>query len=181
MRPCVYILTATVLACAGLQAKGQVPTSKPSDWKVDESAGIGAKSVPGPRDDGSRDIEGRKLSPKGSWTDLRGMMRTLLALALVIALIFGARLLIRRYGHSAGASAREAAVEVVARTAVGPKKDLLMVRFGRRVLLIGSSANGFDRLGEVDQQQEVDELLSAGRQRQGPKELGQQSNGKAGV
>jgi len=89
-----------------------------------------------------------------------GYLQTLAALAGVAGLIIAVRLLGRRRG-AMGRAARGGAMEVIARTPVGPKQQLLLVRLGRRVVLVGAGPNGFAALGEVCDAQEVNELIQA--------------------
>lgn len=104
----------------------------------------------------SEGLEEKQLSRDDPF-GLAGFLKTLAALGLVIVLILGAGLLLRRYGTvlQGGGSG---AIELVASKAVGPKSRLLLVRFGKRLLLLGSGPGGLSMLceaGDSDEEAEV--------------------------
>lgn len=96
----------------------------------------------------------------GDWT------QTLAALAAVIGLIFAARLLVRRVGGTQNDARRNGPLEVIARSVVAPKQQLLVVRLGRRLMLVGCGPAGFASLGEVTDEQEVEQIIQAAREAQ---------------
>jgi len=50
------------------------------------------------------------------------------------------------------------ALEILGRRFVDPRQTILLVRIGSRILVVGSSANGLNSLGEIDDPVEVDLL-----------------------
>lgn len=88
-------------------------------------------------------------------------LQTFGALAIVIALIFLARYLLRKLSRRGGPARRSEIVEVLTRASVTPKHQLTLVRMGRRLLLIGCGPEGLTPLTEITDQQEIDELLQA--------------------
>ena len=87
-----------------------------------------------------------------------GWLRTLGALAVVAGLIFAARWLLRRWGAS-GPAGQAGPMEVLARASVAPRQQLLLVRLGKRLVLIGAGGGTMCMLAEVSDQAEVDELM----------------------
>ena len=91
---------------------------------------------------------------------LEGWGRTVLALAIVLLVILGLRVVLKRFARP-HAGARAGVVEVLARTSVQPRQHLLLVRLGRRLLLLGSSPSGLSTLSVVSDPEEVAELSDA--------------------
>ena len=148
-------------------------------WTAQQSAwgdARGPGSPPGPAS-GPGEHKGKDLLPpkdpaqggdledqpvgKGKDGWIGGYLQTLLALALVVALIFITRSLIRRYVPGGRIAKRDQALGILARTNVGPGRQLLVVRFGRRLLLLGSGPDGLSNLCEVRDREEADELLNS--------------------
>jgi len=84
------------------------------------------------------------------------------ALALVVAIIFALRYVLKKLGrplqHATGTGK---ALDVIARVAVAPHQQLLLVRLGQRLVLVGSGPSGLSTLSEISQADEVSALLSA--------------------
>lgn len=109
----------------------------------------------------SRDAE--SLPPAEGRTGATGgyMLHTLAALGVVIGLLYGLKAIAAKLGGFEPARA-SAAVEVLSRTAVGPKGHVLLLRVGGRVLVVGdSAAGGLRTLDCVEGDDEVAELLRA--------------------
>jgi len=87
-----------------------------------------------------------------------GWWQTALALLLVVGLIFLARYLLRRLGGRA-VKTGGGAVDVLARTSVSPRQQLLLVRLGQRLLLVGSGPEGMTPLSEITDPQEVERMV----------------------
>jgi len=98
---------------------------------------------------------GKSERSSGSWWD------TLCALALVIGLIFLLRHVINRFSGKTPTSSRSGVVEVMARVGVAPKQQVLLLRLGGRVLLVGQSANGMNTLADINDPDEVASVLAA--------------------
>lgn len=86
------------------------------------------------------------------WAEL---IRVLLMLVLIIALIFGLSVLLRRQQMGRGSAA--SAIRVLASLSLGAKERLLLVQVGKEQLLVGSSATGLRTLHTLQQAIEVPE------------------------
>lgn len=108
----------------------------------------------------SRDAEA--LPAAGSRGGAGGyVLPTLAALGVVIGLLYGLKAVAAKLGGFEPARASPA-VEVLSRTAVGPKGHVLLLRVGGRVLVVGdSAAGGLRTLDRVEGEEEVAELLRA--------------------
>jgi len=91
---------------------------------------------------------------------LDGWGRTVLALAIVLAVLLVLRSVLKRLGRR-GAAARGGAMDVLARTSVSPRQQLLLVRLGSKLILMGSSPAGLSALHVVSDPEEVAELTEA--------------------
>jgi flagellar biogenesis protein FliO len=94
------------------------------------------------------------MSPLADWG------RTIVALAVVLLIILGLRLVLKKFARPV-AGPRGGAVEVLSRTSLQPRHHLLLVRLGRRLLLVGAGPAGFSTLAEVNDPEEVAELSEA--------------------
>jgi len=121
------------------------------------------------------DSGGRALPPRTGDDELRpvggsnanhangiGWLRTLGALAIVAGLIFAARWLLRRWRPS-GLIGAAGPVEVLARAPVAPKQQIVLVRLGGRLVLVGTGAGAMSTLAEVTDPAEVRELIDGVR------------------
>ena len=89
----------------------------------------------------------------GSWLSVVG------ALGLVVGLIFVTRLVLARFAQRGGATAG-VAVQVIGRTAIGPRNTVLLIRVGGRVLVVSDSSGGMRTLANIDNEEEVASLLA---------------------
>jgi len=131
-------------AAAELAVSGPVPSSMPLPANTDRI--------------GRDDLERQKLSSRGSSTWF-SIARTLVALGVVIGLILVVRVMAKRFGVAVVSGGRNQPMEVLARKSVGAKQQLLVVRFGRRVVLVGTGAAGMAAISETSDAQEVTEML----------------------
>ena len=161
---------AAVLAAAfaGACARAGAPSSSPAGPEsraVRRAAGGEAEAGRVGRDAG------------GSW---RGWMRTLAALVVVVALIFLVRWGQRRIAPGARSTRLPEAVEVLGRTGVSARQQLLLVRLGRRIVLVGCGPEGMSTLSEVTDPDEISALLDqSGKGRRGAEPAG--DGGKGGA
>ena len=144
------MLVAAVLALPVLPRASGSPAGPAS-----APAGDPARRLVRPR--APEGIEAEKVKRGGETGG--GWLQTLAALAVVIALIFVVRMLLRRLSGSAGVSRRGRAMEVLAREAIGSRQQLSLVRLGRRLVLVGSGPSGMSRLAEITDPDEVAELV----------------------
>ena len=143
------LLIIAVVLCASAGGQTSRPTAQPTTRGG--SADISKRMV-GPSD-GNR-IE---ASPQGPWEQWG---RTLLALAVVVALIFAARIMLRRFSPVSGPRRREV-LDVLARATVSPRHQLLLIRAGRRVVLVGQGPASLTTLSEIKDTEEVAALIEA--------------------
>lgn len=143
----VMIRTDTADAQNGLTEGGSPVTS--------ENDGVQA-SPPQVQDENARDIE--KPGVVGA------MVKMISALALVIALVYGALYMLRRLmGRRLKGSGGGGLLEVVQTTYVGQHKAISLVRVGRRSVLVGVTDSQITTLTELDVE-ETDEVLGTSRQ-----------------
>jgi flagellar protein FliO/FliZ len=89
-------------------------------------------------------------------------LQTLLALAVVIALIYACRYVLRRLGKGTPLGGADSGViEVLSRTGIGARQQLLLVRLGRRLVLVGCWPGGMAGLSEITDPAEVSALTSS--------------------
>lgn len=89
------------------------------------------------------------------------ILQTLGALGLVIGLILAARVVLRRWAGPGAAVGGSPVVEVLARTSVGARQSVLLLRLGKRILIVGQSSAGLSPLASVDDPDEVADILTA--------------------
>lgn len=104
-----------------------------------------------------RQVGGDRSSDSGE-SMLGPWVQMILALAVVVALIFGLQWLLKRIGGRRAGGSRSGVLDVVARTGVTTRQELMLVRLGERMVLLGRSATGITRLAEIDDANEVQRL-----------------------
>jgi len=90
--------------------------------------------------------------------------RVLLAMAAVIGLILLLRLAARRIFPGAIAHRASSAVKVLGRCPVSPRQNLLVVQFGKRLVLVGDSGSSLNPLCEIGDADEVAAILAQARE-----------------
>lgn len=141
MKQTRYILMGLLmLGLLGLVRPDSAQTTMPSP----EERSVSVSSRSSPESELVEKPEGEGL----------GIGRTVLALVVVAALIFITRELIRRCGGACGIRRNDGPLEITHRVATGPRQQLLLVRLGRRMLLIGATPERLTYLTEVSQEQE---------------------------
>jgi flagellar biogenesis protein FliO len=93
--------------------------------------------------------------------------RVPLALGAVLLLIFSLRWMIRSLGGYQTGKAANRAVQVLTRTTISPRQQMIVVQFGRRLLLVGSAGSELKSLCQIDEPDEVAEVLAQIRQGSG--------------
>jgi len=119
-------------------------------------------ALPLGRSSGARGIGGGAAAGEHTAATTGGgyLLSTAGALGLVIGLVLAARWLIVKFSGRPLA-APSTAVELLSRTAVAPKSHVLLLRVGRRVLVVGDAGGALRPLGEIDDADEVADLLGA--------------------
>lgn len=87
--------------------------------------------------------------------------RTLGALVLVVALILALRWLLRRGARLRSAGSAAQVIEVLSRTGVSARQSLLLVRVGRRLLVVGAAPESMTTLAQIDDPAQVAELIGS--------------------
>jgi flagellar biogenesis protein FliO len=90
--------------------------------------------------------------------ETNGGSRMILALAAVIGLIFILRWGLRSVAGNT-ASTNGGVMSVIARCGVGPRQQLMLVKLGRRVILVGNGGAQMNALCEINDADEIAQLL----------------------
>ena len=147
------LLIIAVALCASARGQTSRSTTQPATQPTTRGGSTDMSNrLVGPSD-GNR-IEG---APQGPWAQWG---RTLVALAVVVVLIFVARIMLRRFGPVSGPR-RPEVLDVLARTTVSSRHQLLLVRVGRRVVLVGQGPSSLTTLSEVTDTDEAAALIEA--------------------
>lgn len=88
-------------------------------------------------------------------------VNTLLALLVVVLAVFLLRAILSKLTGRAPLSANQHVVDVLARVGVSPKSHVILVKLGRRILVVGDSPSGLSTLADIDDADEVASLLQA--------------------
>lgn len=94
--------------------------------------------------------------------------RVLAALGIVIGLIFALRWCSRFVFPAAAGRAGNKAIEVVSRSALSPKQQVLLLRVGRRLIVVGDSGAQMNPLCEITDPDEVAALVGQLRDERSP-------------
>ncbi|MCI0631620.1 MAG: flagellar biosynthetic protein FliO [Phycisphaerales bacterium] len=99
--------------------------------------------------------------PRGASPAGNELMRVAGAMVIVVGLLLGVRLVLRRVGTGIGGAMRgEGAIEIVARYPVARGQRLLLVRLANRIVLVHQSGSSMTALSEIAEPAEVEEVLS---------------------
>ncbi len=179
------VLTGGVLACASAQAQAQAARERmtrmaagppavagpasPEPVSVEAAPPAGTEAQPlAPRTAASRDAEPLPSAGSGGGSAGGYVLPTLAALGVVLGILYGLKVVAAKLGGITPARP-SASVEVLSRTAIGPKGHVLLLRVGGRVLVVGdSAAGGLRTLDRIDDEDEVAELLRATTAAAGP-------------
>jgi flagellar protein FliO/FliZ len=90
------------------------------------------------------------------------LLRTLFALAIVLALMGAIAMAARRVmGHRLGQAGRHALVRVVATGHIAPRKTITLVSVAGEYLIVGATATDIVPLGRIGDTARVEELLAS--------------------
>lgn len=98
-------------------------------------------------------------STQVSREDSFSFTRVTLALGAVVSLILVFRWGARRFMIGGVTTGHSRAVQVISRTIVSPKQQLMLVKVGRRLVLVANTAAGMNAICEIRDEQEVADLL----------------------
>lgn len=88
----------------------------------------------------------------GFWTILPSLL-------LVLALLAGCVWAARKYLPGAGRLGGNPAMKVIGRTQISPRQSLLLVKIGRRLLVVGATADRLARIDNITDPTEVSEII----------------------
>lgn len=92
-------------------------------------------------------------------TDDWSYTRTALALAGVIAVIFGLRYVAQRYLKLPSPTSAGAVVSLLGTTPLGPRQQLMLVQVGRRLLVVAGQGGQLSSLCEITDPDEIAEMV----------------------
>lgn len=91
--------------------------------------------------------------------DSAHLTRVAIALAAVLGLILLLRFVARRFLGAAGTARSTRAVQVLSRSPVSPRQQLVLLRVGRRLLVVADGAGQMTTLSEISDPDEVAALI----------------------
>ncbi len=154
------VMIVAVVSCASAQGQASRPASRPAATTQAGTSDISDRLV------GSSENRQVGSGRQDIWTQWG---RTLAALALVVVLIIVARFMLKRFGPVSGA--RGAGVlDVLARTSVSSRHQLLLVRVGRRIVLVAQAPTSMTAISEITDPDEAAALIEAASSRAGKRE-----------
>jgi flagellar protein FliO/FliZ len=163
MRAIAPVAAAFVLSLlAGGAVVAQNAATVPSTFTTLSSADAEDRPVP----PGKSGIESLPIGKGGHGQNAWDLAQTLGALAIVVGLIFVASWLLRRAGGRQTRGGQDA-MEILVRKSISARQQLLLVRLGQRLVLVGSSAGALSTLCEITDQGEVASMLESVQAGQG--------------
>lgn len=149
----VLLLAATVEAVSAESAANSGASVAPATSGPFEQKPIRRNGVPT-----STTMPGRGNA--GSTNSAWDMGKVPLALGGVLLLIFAMRALGKKMVPGAAGAGSSKAVQVLMRSSVSPRQQLILVRVGRRLVLVGSGGGGeMNSLCEINDPDEVAEVM----------------------
>lgn len=137
------------------------PAEAPIEVAPQERLPLGGSSSAAKAESGTLPLAGTTGAGDTSKPGSSGWaLQTLSALAVVIALIFGLRMLLQKMTGQSPVGPASRVVEVLARTTIAPKSSVILVKVGGSVLAVGHTPNGLNTLAEFDDPGDVASLLS---------------------
>jgi len=97
--------------------------------------------------------------PASGMSSIYNLQRVLIALAAVIALVFLLRWVGRKMLGLPSISRASSVIQVVGRVPMAPRQQLVLVRVGQRLLVLGDSAGQLSTLTEITEADEVAAVL----------------------
>lgn len=94
--------------------------------------------------------------PSSSWSSTISMIVSLL---LVIVLFLGVAWFLRRVAPQPSRTLSKDVVQVLGRTPLAPRHHMILIRFGRKLVLVSQQLGQTQTLSEIDDPREVDHLL----------------------
>src|SRR5258706_13999310 len=151
MRRCRLAIIALLLSCAVLPAPAQA--TRPA--LADDSQDV----VLPPRHGATTQTTTNGGSIAGTTNDVFDTERLLLALGIVLAAIFISQKVWKKMGMPGVGGRSSGALRVVARLNVSPKQQILLLRVGRRLVVVGNSGTQMNTLCDISDPEEAAILL----------------------
>lgn len=126
-------------------------TTEPVNLKTDASKSV----APIELKPSSKEALNSISKPKSSWATALSMM---FSLAVVLCLFFIVAWLFRRTQPNSVAKLPSEVVQVMGRTAMAPRQQVYVVRFGSKMLLVSHQPGQTQTLGEISDPEEVQRL-----------------------
>ena len=134
---------------AGTAPKGAVGGTVYEDEPIRRAPAAGATTT------GASAPAGSGSTSAVSW----GYSRVPAALAAVLILIFGFRWLMGKMTASSTATKSTRAMQVLARSTIAPRQQLMLIQVGKRLVLVGNSCGAMSPLCQIDDPDEVATLI----------------------
>jgi len=150
----------------GSSSAGRPVSAEPSPGARSQPSvpsGGSGESLPPPREQwplGRAPDEPTQAAPGVDGGGVGWVLQTTLALAIVIALILALRFGLKRLSGVSGVGGRADLVEVLARTPIGHKTQVLFLRVNDRIIVAGQTPNGMNTLASLDDPDEVASILA---------------------
>jgi flagellar biogenesis protein FliO len=158
-------VTLVALCAVVLMARaGEAQTSRPTRSGAGVSSVTSVEAAPSnpgvvirrPTDSSPTTRQAGVTKPSGIGFDTQ---RVVLSLVIVLALIFLLRYLSQRMFGKTIAARSSRAVQVLSRNVISPKQQLLVVRVGRRLVVVGDSGQQMNALCEITDPDEMAALI----------------------
>lgn len=148
------LLAVAVLLAVSTPGRGQMkPTAGSADDSFESSPIVAENAA----------ASSPKSDPSNVSAGAFEVIRVVLALAGVIVLIFVLRVFAKRVIPGAAAHRASPAVKILGRCAVSGKQSLLVVQFGKRLVLVGDGGANLNPLCEITDPDEVAGILAQAR------------------
>jgi len=153
--PAGILLILGLLLAVSQPARGEIksPVRTPSDESLESS----------PIFPGNAPAASSRPDPVSATTGTFDVTRVLLALGGVIGLIFLLRFGAKRLIPGASVQRAAFSVKIVGRCPISPRQNLLVVQFGKRLVLVGDAGANLNPLCEINDPDEVAGILAQAR------------------
>jgi flagellar biogenesis protein FliO len=148
------LLAIALLLAVSTPGRGEIKSPGASGEDALESSLIVATNAP---------VASTRSDPTASSSSAFDVTRVLMALAGVIALIFLLRTFAKRLIPGAVAHRGSPAVKILGRCIISPRQNLLVVQFGKRLVLVGDAGANLNPLCEITDPDEVAAILAQTR------------------
>ena len=163
------VTLAALFAVALLARAGGAQTSRPAKAPAGVEATRGIEATSGetantvfrrPTADSTATTKSSATVAAKPSTGRFDTTRVALSLAIVLSLIFILRFLGKRlFGKTILGGRPSSAIQVLSRNVISPKQQLLVVRVGRRLVVVGDSGQQMNTLCEITDPEEMSALL----------------------